>query len=320
MRRGLALLAAVALLLPRDGEAQRAVTVRADNDAFNFWQFPWSRPDEEYTSGVRVTVDYAGAAPWARGLSGRGIARLLGPCAETNCTASHSYALGQDIYTAVRLRNVATAKPGGRPDAGVLWFTATTRVERPTRRTELGFTVGATGALSLAEPMQRFFHDLAPRFNRPIAWGPQVPTEPVFAASLDTRGNAHQGAVAVQPHLGASLGNLITEARAGVGVRLGRSGATPWDDVPPRGTVSVALVGDASLRAVARNEVLNGAFFRTSARVTPRPLVSELELGVRLQWRMLEASWLAHQTSAEYTTRAAPHVWSMLQAAWYPGR
>ena len=32
------------------------VDVRADNDAFNFWQAPWNRPDEEYTSGVRLTV------------------------------------------------------------------------------------------------------------------------------------------------------------------------------------------------------------------------------------------------------------------------
>ena len=30
----------------------RTLTVRADNDAFDFWMYPWNRPDFEYTSGV----------------------------------------------------------------------------------------------------------------------------------------------------------------------------------------------------------------------------------------------------------------------------
>jgi hypothetical protein len=34
-------MAAFALGFPVAASAQRAVAVRADNDAFNFWQLPW---------------------------------------------------------------------------------------------------------------------------------------------------------------------------------------------------------------------------------------------------------------------------------------
>jgi len=308
-------LAGGVLLAPFAARAQRAVVVRADNDAFNFWQQPWARPDEEYTSGVRLTLDYDGVAPWARHLT-----RAARACRETAPCESHTYALGQDIYTAVRSPRDSSVVPNGRPDAGVLWVSSTTRFVRPSTLLELGLTFGVTGKPSLAEPMQRFFHALAPSFNRPITWGRQVPTEPVFAASLDARRIMRVGALEMQPHAGASLGNLLTEGRAGVGARLGRAVLHPWLAMPRRPAFDVALVGDASARAVARNEVLNGALFRRSVRVTPRPFVTELEGGVRIRWRMFEAAWVAHQTSAEYVTRTAPHVWSTLEAGWYRGR
>lgn len=72
-----------------------AVSVRADNDAFDFWMPPWSRPDEEYTSGVRATFEYAGAAWWERWLH----RRVTGRGADLEHVATRTYALGQDMYT-----------------------------------------------------------------------------------------------------------------------------------------------------------------------------------------------------------------------------
>ena len=46
--------------------AQSAVRTRIDNDAFNFWLGPWDRPDEEYSSGVRIAADWAGPAFWSK--------------------------------------------------------------------------------------------------------------------------------------------------------------------------------------------------------------------------------------------------------------
>jgi hypothetical protein len=313
-RAGLAL--ALALLLPAAARAQRAVTIRADNDAFNFWQYPWSRPDEEYSSGVRVSVALDGAAPWTRP-----VARFLGRCADglAPCV-SHSYELGQDIYTAARPKNAAIAPPGSRPDVGVLWLRGTTRLARETDLNELGWTVGITGNPSLAEQTQRLFHAIVPRYNRPITWGTTLPAEPVFSVQYDRRRMMFVRALEIEPHGGASLGTLLTEARFGVGARIGRVLQHPWRIGPVDKAFAFELTGDATLRAVARNEVLSGTFFRSSARMTLRPLVSELAGGVRVRWRGLDVSWIAHQTSAEYTARRAPHVWSTLELTWRPSR
>lgn len=316
MRRahGALLLAALALL-PGGGQAQRVVRVRADNDAFNFWQAPWNRPDEEYTSGVRLTVEYAGRAPWTRR---RGNDR--GACKEPRARcAEHSYALGQDIYTAVRSREQPTPLPGARPDAGVLWLSASNTLETPDKVEEVRWTVGVTGRPALAAPVQRFFHDFAPGWNGPIDWSTQLPAEPVFATSYDQRRSRTLGSVELQPHAGASLGTLLTEARVGLGARVGHDLRLPGRLSRDR-RAAWALVSDATLRGVARNEALSGTFFRPSGRVALRPLVSELQAGLHVRWRGISLAWIAHQTSAEYVTRHGTHAWSTLEAAWWPGR
>ena len=297
MRRRWAL-ALVALLAPCTVRAQRAVAVRADNDAFNFWQAPWNRPDEEYTSGVRLTVDVDGPLPWFRRKS------PAGDClrARTACT-EHSYAFGQDIYTASRQRGQTLEQAGARPDAGLLWVSATERVARGTRITELGVTLGITGRPALAAPVQQFFHGIAPGWNRPIDWNVQLPTEPVFGVRYERRRAATFGHVVLEPHAGASLGTLLTEVQGGVGTSLA---LLPF----------FSLVGDATAHGVSRSEVLSGTFFRTSERVPLRPLVTDVEFGARATWRRMSLAWIAHQTSAEYTARTQGHTWSTLEAEW----
>lgn len=312
--RGVLLLAALELL-PCGGEAQRSVRVRADNDAFNFWQAPWNRPDEEYTSGVRLTVEYEGRAWWAGGRGGGG-----GGCGDRKDTcAGHSYALGQDIYTAVRSRERPTPLPGARPDAGVLWLSASNTLAGTDKIAELRWTLGVTGKPALAAPMQRFFHGFAPGWNGPIDWATQLPAEPVFAVSYEQRRMRTVGAFELQPHAGASLGNLLTEARVGLGARLGKDHGF-WGRLSPGRRVTWAFLSDVTLRGVARNEVLSGTFFRRSARVALRPLVADLQSGLHLRWRGLSLAWIAHQTSAEYVTRRGTHAWSTLEAGWWPGR
>jgi hypothetical protein len=312
------MVAAFALALPLTARAQRAVAVRADNDAFNFWQRPWLRPDEEYTSGVRLTVTLDDAGVWAKH-----VAPLLGACrpADAPC-ATHSYAFGQDIFTAKRPKWEANALPGGRPDAGVLWFGARTRVTRRSDIAEAGWTLGVTGKPSLAEASQRLIHSLAPRYNRPIEWGAQVPAEPVFALHYDRRRLLSTGLLAVQPHGGASMGTLLTEARAGLSAQLESGLPVPLPQRAARllGAINVAVEGDVTWRGVARNAMLSGTFFRSSPHVDLRPLVRELSLGVRVRWRVLDASWMAHQTSAEHVGRDMPHTWSTLELRWRPER
>lgn len=312
--RGALLLAAL-VLITRDGPAQRSVTVRVDNDAFNFWQAPWNRPDEEFTSGVRLNVEYDGRAPWARGKSGG-----AGACGDgIEACATHAYTIGQDIYTATRSREQPTPLAGSRADAGVLWISSSNRRVRAARVTELSWIVGVTGEPALAAPVQRFFHDIAPGWNGPIDWANQLPAEAVIGVRYEQRRMRSVGVVELQPHAGASVGTLLTEVRVGIGARTGtdfRETRRARDDRRLRWS----FVGDATLRGVARDAVLSGTLFRPSQRVVLRPAVTELQAGLTARWRRLGLSWIAHQTSAEYRTRHRSHAWSTLEASWWPGR
>ncbi|MFI5310825.1 MAG: hypothetical protein ACHQQ3_06300, partial [Gemmatimonadales bacterium] len=67
---------------------------RADNDAFDFWLAPWYRPDEEYTSGVQASLEYAGYAWWHRFLSAD-----TGRCEPGgNRCATRTWSIGQQIF------------------------------------------------------------------------------------------------------------------------------------------------------------------------------------------------------------------------------
>jgi hypothetical protein len=74
------------------------MSVRADNDAFNFWRSITDRPDKEYTNGDQVVIEIAGAPWW-----GKRFAKRRSPCdgAETpdmRCLTT-ALSVGQDMYT-----------------------------------------------------------------------------------------------------------------------------------------------------------------------------------------------------------------------------
>jgi hypothetical protein len=289
--------------------AQTAVRVRADNDAFNFWQPPYDRPDEEYSSGVRLSFDFDGPVAWMKRLS-----TLTHAC--DACIQQHTQTLGQDIYTAARHIGDPVAQPGARPDAGVLWMQDAQRDAQPYRLDETSVTVGVTGQPSLAEPLQKFFHSLSPRFQRPVDWSRQIPFEPVFDVAYDRRSLTEYHGVQIQPHGGGALGTLLTELRGGIEGRAGWNLAHPWMPAPVSTRTEVAFFGDATLHGVVRNETLTGDFFRRSERVSARPFVLETFAGFSVRRGRAALSFVAHSTGAEYYTRPTSHQWSTMQIEW----
>ena len=294
--------------------AQTAVRVRADNDAFNFWQPPYDRPDEEYSSGVRLSLDYDGPAEWMKRFANFNVGCDAGRCVQ------HTRTLGQDIYTAARHIDDPLPGPGSRPDAGVLWVQESQRDARPFRYDEFSITIGVTGEPSLARPMQQFFHGLSPGFQRPIDWSHQLPFEPVFDVAYDRRTLTQSHGVQIEPHAGGSVGNLLTEVRGGIGARVGWNVQHPWMPTGSASRAEVAVFGDATLRGVLRDETLTGDLFRRSERVSVRPFVLESQLGFSVRYRQGALSYVAHATGAEYTTRTGTHAWSTIQIEWRPGR
>ena len=304
---------------PAFAHAQKPLTleIRADNDAFDFWKSPFMRPDEEYTSGVRAALQLSGGASWERWLH-RGAA----PCAVgvAPC-AAHTYAFGQDIYTGELVPEDTTPAKGTRPNAGWLYVQESSRYERANRLDETSVTLGVTGPPALGETTIKIVHAFAPDYNRPVNWDTQLPFEPGVILAWDHTeralaiGEGRKFGADLEPHAGASLGNILTEARAGVTVRTGFKMQHPWllaaidsSDTTP----AVTFFADATVHGVARNEFLAGTLFSSSPRVDARPLVTEYQAGVTFRLEQISISWIAHQLSSEYDSRSKGHAWSRL--------
>ena len=266
---------------------------------------------------MRAALQISGGAPWERWLH-RGAA----PCAAgVSPCATHTYAFGQDIYTGQLVPGDTTPVKGTRPNAGWLYVQESSRFERTNRLDETSVTVGVTGPPALGETTVKIVHAFAPDYNRPINWDTQLPFEPGVNFAWDhterilALGEGRKFGADLEPHAGASLGNILTEARAGLMVRAGFKMQHPWllaaidsTDTTP----AVTFMADATVHGVARNEFLAGTMFRSSPHVDERPFVTEYQAGVTFRLEQISVSWIAHQLSSEYESRAKGHAWSRL--------
>ena len=288
-------------------QGARTFTVRADNDAFDFWMLPWNRPDEEYTSGVHLTYEGGDAPRWARPAL-RGYAA----CGFTpaSCRSSR-WELGQDIYTPSVSPDDPHAAPGARPNAGWLYLTEAARILSPSRLDELAITLGVTGPPSLGRFTQQLAHHAAPAFNRPTDWTQQIGFEPGAIVSYEARRRASLGDGAdFMPYASASLGNILTQADGGFDARIGWRLDAPW--LPSTRGLTLAITTGASGRAIARNVFLDGNTFRDSPHVGHEAFVASGRAGIELRYRGFSAAFVAHNDTRSYAAGPKWHPWSSL--------
>jgi lipid A 3-O-deacylase len=286
------------------------LSVRVDNDAFDFWRLPWNRPDEEYTSGVHVTYD-GGGAPWWAPAAHSGDACFPGAI---HCHTSR-VEIGQDIYTPKVSHVDDRAAVNSRPNAGWLYVSQTARALRIDRSDAVTIAVGVTGPPSLAQVTQRIAHSAAPRFNRPTDWTRQINFEPGIIARYEQQRRAAIGSGSglgfdVIPHASASLGNVATAADAGLQMRSGWNLPHPW--LPTTGGLSIALMAGVTGRAVARDIFLDGNTFRDSPRVGHNPFIASGEAGLTLAYRGATAAYRVLSESRSYAAGPVWHPWGSL--------
>lgn len=291
-------------------QTPRTFSVRADNDAFDFWMLPWNRPDEEYTSGVHLSYEGGDAPRWARPAL-RGYAT----CSSTSATCRSSrWELGQDIYTPSVSPDDPHAAPGARPNAGWLYLTEAARILSQSSFDELAITLGVTGPPSLGHLTQQLAHHAAPAFNRPTDWTQQIGLEPGAIVSYEGRRRAALADLAdVTPYVSASLGNIVTQAEGGFDLRVGWHLTPPW--LPSTSGVGFAITAGASGRAIGRNIFLDGNTFRDSPRVGHEPFVGTGRAGVELRVHGFTAAFVAHSDTRSYLSGPKWHPWSSLIAS-----
>lgn len=167
--------------------------------------------------------------------------------------------------------------------------------------------LGIVGPWALGEQAQNLIHDvrLIDTFD---GWDNQINNEPgvMFLMEhkwrfvppetvIESLGSNGRGVTAdFIPNVGFSLGNVITEARAGGAVRLGWNipenfgspsliqGGAPfndWDDASHKG-FSAYLFATSAARYVARNIFIDGNTFEDSHSMGKRRFVGDLSLGL----------------------------------------
>ncbi len=277
------------------------VTLQMDNDGM------LSSDDDNYTAGLELTWTRA-ATPdhWTQR-----IADSL-PDGWLNQVDALSYHLSYRMYTPVEVERRDLIEDD-RPYAGLVLGGLSLYSRQPLRgawqREEaLQFDIGAVGPIAAADSVQREVHRFT-NSQRPRGWSHQLGNEPILNASYRRHWWHRQplGALEMQhgPGLSASLGNLVVQAGAGYGLRLGQgldeSMGWPSLGVEQGGYRQVStspgsgwhLFAALQGRYVAHNLLLDGNTVRDSHSVDRRELVGDAVLGVALTWERWEVS-LAH--------------------------
>ena len=302
------------------------MSVRADNDAFNFWKPITDRPDKEYTNGDEVSFEISAAPVW-----GRSFAKRRRPCrgnedAGERCLTT-AFSIAQDMYTPRpgREPRVVANWEAERPYAAWLHGTAEARVLGDRSLRTVTLSLGVTGPPAMGEFAQRTAHKLTGVYSRsPVGWDTQIAFEPGVNLAvrefrrLTARTAAGTAVADFLPHVGASLGNVLTEAETGFRARLGMNLSNPWwtSEWRTRRPFELYLVGGLRGEAVARNITLDGNTLNATRSVDRTPFVGEYSIGIGGRSHGFVAEWRAVTRTREYRTGPTAHTHSVLFAGY----
>lgn len=262
--------------------------------------------DRNYTSGIKLAyVRPTGDIPgWLDG----------GADFITDITGARpeiwGFAIGQSIFTPEDI-TANPPPPDQHPYAGWLYMQAMLATVQDTggeafpRYADLyELEIGIVGPWAFGEEAQRTIHQIfvAPE---PQGWDSQLDNELAFAVSYERRWSTLRYFINVppvdlefvaSPSLGATLGTLRTEARAGLIFQLGYNIINDFEIGPPRVRPSLSSAGyfehrpfawsvfaGVQGRAVGRNLFLDGNTFVDSASVDRRDFVADVQAGFTLQ-------------------------------------
>jgi hypothetical protein len=272
--------------------------------------------DQHYTNGVRlkwVPGHDVSAPDWAVRL-----ARLV-PWFPEKGKMLHGYALGQNMFTPTDIA-IANSPLTERPYAGWLYCAVGLGVRQADRFDFLALSIGMVGSSSLAEQSQKFVHKIIDSAE-PQGWDTQLGNEPGIVATYQRlwRGFSTLTLLGSQldfaPHIGASIGNVLTYINSGFTMRYGRHlpddygppriqpGASGSADFSPKSDFGWYLFAGIEGRAVARNIFLDGNTFRDSRSVDKEPLVGDLQFGVVIDRSDIRISYTHVLRTREFGTQ-----------------
>jgi lipid A 3-O-deacylase len=237
----------------------------------------------------------------------------------SDAQASHHFGLflGQNIYTPRRI-SITAPQPYDLPWAAWLYLGGVAQRAKGNRLDTAELDIGVVGPPALGKEVQSNWHKLI-GVAQPEGWGNQLPSELGFSAAyLQKRkyGNSH---FEIVPHMGLTLGTVMTLARIGGTVRFGQNmtGFGP-DTIEPGGAMLQNTRRDrdgagrpryewsgfigTDVRYVARNIFLDGTVFHQSASVDKHHIVRDITLGAAIRIDVIRISLTRVLRSEEFTT------------------
>lgn len=305
-------------VLPRGAVAQRPLTIEIDNDALNVGVLGLPS-DGEYTHGMRLSLLLRNRSPVGRWLfpelTACGGEKALDACQDWTLV------IGQQVYTPGT--DYVRFWPERRPFAGWLGASMRTGVRFSRFEHELTLALGVTGSASLAEPAQRWLHDIMGE-ETSRGWSDQLGTEPTIGiayrgASRPARYRLGRAStVSMRPTWFAGVGTVRTEVGAGLegALDIGTGRASRWQGIGAAGPTSLFyLLGGISGRMVAGDLFLDGGFLLQGPSVGHEPFVFAAEVGAGFQIHGSRIEWRVINTSREYATQPVHHTYTTLSVA-----
>jgi len=218
------------------------------------------------------------------------------------------FALGHSLFTPEDI-STSLPLPDQHPYAGWLYGTYSIVGAYENKVDTFALDLGVVGPSAFGEEIQRGWHRLIDGED-PKGWDNQLKDEPGIVLTYqrqwryDLRNSIGRFGFDVLPTLGASLGNIRTQANLGATLRAGYNLGNDYG--PPRirpalaGTaildpnmegVSFYLFGGVEGRAVLRNIFLDGNSFRDSLNVQRKPLVADFQVGAVFQTRNFQLAY-----------------------------
>ncbi|MGP1252929.1 MAG: lipid A deacylase LpxR family protein [Kiloniellales bacterium] len=297
-----ALLPAASLRAEDLPECDVIVSLQVENDRI-------AGTDRNYTHGTRLSLlspevnGGCGGEDWRRPTETLQSWASAIPFPDPYPNRRWNLAVGQSIFTPENT-GAEDLIEDDRPYAAWLYvgFGVVAYDEAYENYEAVNLDLGVVGPLAQGEFVQNTFHNL---IGVPEAdgWDNQIENEPGFMLSYERKwrfrapGEVLGMQIDMLPHVGGSLGNVMTHAGLGATFRIG-AGLPSQDFGPPRIRPSVPgsdfftrekkigwyLFGGGEGRAVMRNIFLDGNTFRDSHSVDKNNFVFDLQGGAAVSY------------------------------------
>lgn len=273
----------------------------------------WAGSDHNYTNGFKIGIGLklGMVENLLKDTSGWMLDLLSDPAASTE----FGLFAGQNMYTP-KMIGIPTPQPFDRPWAAWLYLGGIAQRSTADTLDTVEMDIGMVGPAALGRQVQTEWHRLV-RADKPRGWDHQIPNEPAFLIGYLHKARFGNDNFDVVPHYGATLGTVMTLARAGGIVRAGHNitgfGA---DGIEPGGAMLQGTRHDQErdgnfewyvftgldYRLVGYNIFLDGTAFHDSPGVDRRTAVHDLTAGFSLRYAQLRFSLTRIRRSEEFTT------------------